>query len=85
MSRAIKRAGTSLGWDIQKVGPGKMKGTLDVRRHVAVVDITYDMKSFSIEYVSSQNLLHDGDMIHRNYNRWIKNLEKAIRTEVASI
>jgi hypothetical protein len=85
MSRAIMRAGSSLGWEIQKVGPGQMKGTINVRSHVAVVDITYDMRSFSIEYVSSQNLLHSGDQIHRNYNRWIANLEKTIRREVASI
>lgn len=85
VSRAIMRAGTSLGWEIQKTGPGKMRGTLRVRRHVAVVDITYDMRSFSIQYVSSQNLMHSGDQIHRNYNRWIANLEKAIRREVASL
>ena len=60
-----------------------MKGTLKLRRHVAVVAITYDAKSFSINYVSSQNLLQKGGQIHKSYNRWIRNLEGAIRREAS--
>jgi hypothetical protein len=85
IERAIISAGASLGWDIEKAGPGKMKGTLHLRSHVAVVDITYDKKSFSIQYVSSKNLLQSGDQIHRNYNNWIMNLKQAIHREVAAI
>ena len=60
-----------------------MKGTLELRKHVAAVAITYDAKSFSINYVSSQNLLQKGGQIHKSYNRWIRNLEGAIRREAS--
>jgi hypothetical protein len=83
VTQAIKRAGEARGWNIEMVGPGEMKGTLNVRKHVAVVAITYDMKSFSINYVSSQNLMQSGNNIHRNYNRWVNNLAADIRREVS--
>ena len=79
VQKAITKAGVGLGWQMTSVAPGKMVGTLNIRDHRAVVDITYDTKTFSIKYKDSTNLNYDGTNIHRNYNGWITNLDKAIR------
>lgn len=78
--RAIKSGGQSLGWQIRKIQPGIAQGKLYLRTHVAVVRINYTSSSYSIRYVSSQNLKYDAkkQTIHTNYNGWIQNLEKAI-------
>jgi hypothetical protein len=84
VSKAIQRAGAGLGWQMQQDGPGHMIGTLHLRDHVAVVDITYDTKSYSIKYKDSSNLQYDAEKreIHKNYNGWIQNLENGIRTQL---
>jgi len=79
---AIRRAGHGLGWQIVPQGPGKAEGILVLRDHRAVVDITYDTKSYSIMYKDSSNLNYDGKTIHSNYNGWIQNLDKAIRAQL---
>ncbi len=78
--QAIKSGGQSLGWKIQKIKPGVAQGKLYLRSHVAVVRIDYTNSSYSIRYVSSQNLDYNAkkQKIHSNYNGWIQNLEKAI-------
>ena len=78
--KAIRSAGQSLGWNIQKVKPGVAQGKLNLRSHVAVVQIKYTNSSYSIRYVRSQNLKYNAkkQTIHGNYNGWIQNLEKAI-------
>lgn len=78
----IKVAVTGRGWQVQDVSPGVIKATLRQRSHEAVVDIKYTNKSYSIDYVSSQDLLYDGNQIHRNYNRWVKTLEQDINQEM---
>ena len=83
VERAITRAGAGLGWQIVPREPGKIEGTLALRTHRAVVDIVYDTKSYSIKYKDSSNLDYDGTNIHSNYNGWIQNLDKAIRTQLS--
>ena len=77
-SEQIRRAGAGLGWAMQEVRPGLIRGTLSLRTHQAVVDIPYDTSGFAIRYVDSTNLSYDGSSIHRNYNSWVQNLERAI-------
>ena len=78
--RAIRQGGQSLGWKISKIKPGVAQGTLHLRSHVAVVRISYNNSSYSIRYVRSQNLKYNPERgtIHKNYNGWIQNLERAI-------
>jgi hypothetical protein len=83
VSRAIVTAGRKLGWRIEEIAPGEMTATLAIRKHVAVVAITHDTSTFSINYRASTNLAQSGTTIHRNYNHWVENLEKAIRSEIA--
>jgi hypothetical protein len=82
VEEAIKRAGVSLGWQVRKIGPGVMEGVLFLRSHKAVVRIPHTRSSYSIEYVSSENLHYDGSRIHKNYNFWIQNLDRAIQREL---
>ena len=86
---AIMRGGARRRWVIRPVSLGRLRGTLHLRSHVAVVDIFHDTKTFSIIYVSSVNLLYrkEGDVayIHRNYNSWIRNLENDIRIAISLI
>jgi hypothetical protein len=85
VANAVWTAGLRRGWRIAEVRPGELTGTLNLRSHVAVVSITHDTEKFNITYKDSTNLLHSGDMIHRNYNSWILNLERDILDEVAKI
>ncbi|MCR9212233.1 MAG: hypothetical protein NXI13_00835 [Proteobacteria bacterium] len=78
ISDIILTAGIERGWQMKKEGPGKIMATLLNRDHKAVVDIIYTKTNYSILYDSSVNLRYDGTRIHRNYNRWVKNLEKDI-------
>lgn len=80
---AIRRAAASLGWQIIPRAPGRAEGMLALRDHRAVVDITYDTKTYSIQYKDSSNLGYDGTTIHANYNGWVQNLDKAIRTQLS--
>lgn len=85
VASAIQRAGISLGWQMIEKGPSEMEGRLNLRSHVAVVSITFDTKQFSIFYKDSTNLNYDGTTIHKNYNGWVQNLEKAILAQSSGI
>jgi hypothetical protein len=82
---AIITAGTSLGWSVKDAGPGKLEATLHLRTHTAVVDIPYSSTRYSITYKSSEGLQAGDGKIHKNYNGWIQNLDRAIRTEISRI
>ncbi len=52
---------------------------------MAVIDLEHDTKSYSIKYRDSTNLNAKDGMIHRNYNSWVQNLDKAIRAELTAL
>lgn len=79
---AIRRAGTSLGWHMTPSEPGHIVATLYKRSHIAVVDVHYTKKSYSIRYKDSTDLGYDGHGIHPNYNGWIDKLDDAIRMQL---
>lgn len=83
MQRAIVEAGAANHWVISPAGPGVMNGLLAERGHTANIRITYTANSYRIDYVSSTNLKADSGQIHRNYNRWIQNLNQGIQTRLA--
>lgn len=80
---AILQAGASLGWQMKEVRPGLIIGTLNIRSHMAQVEIPYDRKSYSIIYRDSQNLDYDGSSIHSNYNGWVQKLNTAINSRIS--
>ena len=65
--------------------PGHVLGRLALRTHVAVVDIDYTDRTYSIRYKDSTNLDYNGTTIHRNYNGWIENLDKAIKAQLTAL
>jgi hypothetical protein len=83
VAQAIWRAGNRLGWQIETVSPGALRGTLKLRQHVAVVAIAHDTSTVRITYQDSTNLKYDGQEIHRRYNQWVQNLERGIQMELA--
>ena len=83
---AMIRAGTSQGWQVVPEKQARtLRATLHNRTHVAVATITYTLKEFTIRYNDSTNLEYENGVIHPNYNRWVKNLHKAINSELARI
>lgn len=80
---AILRAGVALGWQLKDEGPNLLVGTLQLRKHTAVVEIPYSTGKYSIKYRSSVNLEETGGTIHKNYNGWIQNLTKGINVQMA--
>lgn len=83
--KAIIRAGSRRNWLFERVETGHLIGTNDVRgKHTAVVDVKFDTETFSITFNRSANLNHDAakNVIHPNYNHWVRNLRKDIRAEV---
>ena len=82
VGKAIQRAGAALDWQMKETKPGHMVGTRNVRKFVAVVDVNYSVKSYSIRYKDSTEFSYDGGNVHPNYNGWIQNLEKGIREQL---
>lgn len=74
---AILKAGEGRKWQMKQEGNGVIRATYTRQGHTAVVRIKYSTKSYSIDYVSSENLYATEDgRIHSNYMRWIQNLNK---------
>lgn len=82
---AIITAGAIKNWEIVPTGPKTFEGRLSSRAHVAVVEITYDEKNYSILYKDSVNLQYADGSIHPNYNRWVLALENEIRRQLAAL
>ncbi|EIY5094876.1 lipoprotein [Klebsiella sp. C239] len=81
---SIIKAGAQRQWIMSDAGPGVIKGKLQNRDHVADIKINYSATSYSIVYVSSINLMAANGKIHRNYNRWVHNLDKDIQVTLAA-
>lgn len=82
---AIIRAGSSRGWRMDPQSEGHILAVLNIRDHVAKVDIYYNESSYDIVYRDSENLNYDSEKetIHSNYNGWIQNLELDINNYLA--
>lgn len=85
IGEAIKQAGTFQNWKMTDIEPGKIEGVYRIRTHKAIVQIDYSTLNYSITYVSSINLLDDGIGIHRNYNKWVRNLEATINANLEAL
>ena len=87
IDKAIIRAGAQLGWQISRTSPGNLVGRLPIRSHIAIVDIRHGLEEVSITYKDSSNLNYDaeGNIIHPNYNKWVKDLQNAIFIQVSTI
>ena len=75
---AITTGAADRRWTPSVVAPGHVEARLQVRSHAAVVDITFDESAYSIRYKDSRNLDYMDGRIHRNYNRWVANLNQML-------
>jgi hypothetical protein len=87
IAKAIKSALIAREWTVQREEHGVIEAKLFVRSHTADIRIPFNKDSIYIQYVSSTNLLYDEKQgikyIHRNYNKWIKLLERDIANRLA--
>lgn len=81
---AILKAGAQRQWIMNDAGPGVIKARQQNRDHVAEVRINYSATGYTINYDSSFHLLASGGKIHKNYNRWVHNLDHDIQVSLAS-
>ena len=84
VKNASLKAGVQRQWIMSEVGPGVIKGRQQTRNHVAEVRITYSATGYDIKYDSSLNLQASGGKIHKNYNRWVHNLDKDIQVNLSA-
>jgi hypothetical protein len=77
---AIWRAGRKVGWQIERLGPGVLRGTWRHKHYTALVTITRERDRLSIRYEESDHLLREGG-IHVNYNEMVVRLQRQIERE----
>lgn len=78
IERNIMVAGALRHWRFERINPGELRGTFSNSKHEAVIDVTFSPQTYSIHIDHTQNLLQEGDEVHRTYNRWVRNLERDI-------
>jgi len=87
MERAIETALARRHWTVKEKVPGRYTAVLLERKHSATVAIVYDAQNARIDYVDSTNLAYEnspnGELIHRSYNTWVKNLANDIKVFAA--
>ena len=84
VKQAILRAGVQRQWIMSQTAPGAIAARQPARDHVVEVRINYSASGYSIHYVSSSNMMASGGKIHKNYNRWVHNLDKDIQVNLAA-
>jgi len=82
VERAIIEGARVRGWQPRVVEPGHIEAVLYIRSHVATVDIYFGTTSYSIIYKDSVNLDYKNGRIHRNYNKWVQNLNSDIQSKI---
>lgn len=80
LKEVIMRAAHQKLWTPQEVDEGTVRCTLNLRGHQVVVDVVFAESSFSIRYVSSENMNYDPTLntISPKYNQWVRNLQREI-------
>jgi hypothetical protein len=87
ITQVIQKALIANSWTIQTQGNGMIGSMIFWHSHSAEIRILFDREYVRIKYVTSTNLLYDEKqgvrMIHRNYNKRIKLLERDITNRLA--
>ncbi|KLU17069.1 MULTISPECIES: hypothetical protein [Xenorhabdus] len=83
VKKAILEAGKNRKWVMTEVSPGVINGSLKNRKHDVQIRINYTAKNYSINYVKSHELREGDGKIHRNYNRWVNNLDRDIQLNLS--
>ena len=86
VGKAIAAGCKVKGWTPVVVDDAQMKCSITVRgKHYAEVSIPYTESAYSILYANSRVLDYDAERqrIHRNYNKWVILLSRAIQQQFA--
>lgn len=84
VKKAILKAGLQRDWIMTEESNSVIKAKYKNRDHSVDVRIPYSAKGYSINYVDSYNLKAADGKIHRNYNRWVRNLDKDIQVNLSA-
>ena len=72
-------------WSVQRLSPQLVQAEITVRNQFyAAIDIRYTRNSYAITYRDSRELGYKDGKIHRNYNRWVNNLDSDIMAGLRS-
>jgi hypothetical protein len=80
VSSAIFQACNYREWNCSEISSNEIKASYTSHGHTAVVSVKYNADMYSINYVSSENLMEQNGKINRNYNRWVNNLNHDIQS-----
>ena len=83
--RAIILGGTRVGWQMKEKGNGQVVATKFSRGLMAQVNIKYTTETYAITYKDSSNLKYNGQTIHPTYNKWVADLNSAIKTNLSQM
>lgn len=82
VAQQIKTKLNARGWKVideqaNQIRAQFSKPNKSIGVHSVTIDVSYDADSVSIKYADSENMMYDESAheIHRNYNRWIANLQ----------
>ena len=79
MKTVIVNALQKREWTVQRLSPQLVQAEITVRgQFYAAIDIRYTRNSYAITYRDSRDLGYKDGKIHRNYNRWVNNLDNDI-------
>ncbi|WP_448653289.1 hypothetical protein ACSHWC_08660 [Pseudomonas fluorescens] len=85
MKQVIVTALQKREWTVQRFGPQLVQAEITVRnQYYAAIDIRYTRNSYAITYRDSRDLGYKDGKIHRNYNRWVNNLDGDIMAGLRS-
>jgi len=89
VAKAIKASLVGRTWAVTQDDPGHIVSTLNLREHMAKIDIAYDLQTIKIRYLDSGELMYAEKkgqrMIHRNYLNWIQNVVNDINRNLTLI
>jgi hypothetical protein len=85
VTRAIITASATKGWKPSVAGPGHIVAARRNSGYSAKVDIIYTTSSFTIQYLSSDNMDYDGKHISPVYNQWIGDLRSEIKFRLSEL
>ncbi|MFY1666296.1 hypothetical protein [Pseudomonas sp. Pseu.R1] len=83
MKHAILTTLVKRKWEVQRIDPGLIQAQITVRGEFhAEIDIPYTLDFYQIKYRDSRGLDYKDGKIHKNYNRWVRLLDKGILREL---
>lgn len=83
VGQVIERGLRTRGWQVAARRPDAIDAYVIIRQHRADITVSYDQDSYSIAYRDSEGLEYRNGRIHRNYNRWVANLNTDIQRAMA--